>query len=194
MVLEWLDCYLYIVLLYGQNDIMFMLEYSLSLEWLDYYLYIVHWYHYGWSGFLPLNFTPHLEMEGWQWPSRWQLWKTGFKMKPGWMQIKSWLDSCILQWAINSWLQRSFQKKKKLQSHVHCQMHWPYSNQRGQFTPNQIDFRRGIVSYFFLTVGLNNYSNKIPHIIVLSLSGSYIPIHSIGCLPCESGPVEQFSN
>ena len=57
MVLEWLDCYLYIVLLYGQIDIMFMLEYSLSLEWLDYYLYIVHWYHYGWSGFLPLNFT-----------------------------------------------------------------------------------------------------------------------------------------
>ena len=75
MVLEWLDCYLYIVLLYGQNDIMLMLEYSLSLEWLDYYLYIVHWYHYGWSGFLPLNFTLYLEMEAY---SRWQLWKTGF--------------------------------------------------------------------------------------------------------------------
>ena len=45
---------------------------------------------------------------------------------------------------------------------------------------------------FFITVGHNNFQNKIPHIIVLSLSGSYIPIHSIRCLPCESGPVKHF--
>ena len=106
------------LLLYGQNDIMFMLEYSLSLEWLDYYLYIVHWYHYGWSGFLPLNFTPHLEMEGWQWPSRWQLWKTGFKMKPGWMTNKI-LIGFLYTVMSNKQLISAFISKKKKKNYIY---------------------------------------------------------------------------